>query len=180
MDKGYIYDEETRLYYLKTRYYDPEIGRFISPDSIDYQSPESINGLNLYAYCGNDPINMVDPTGHIAFFVVTAIIGAIIGFGLAAYKDYKEDGVWFSGSAGSYIGYTLGGAVIGAIAGLLSSAALVGRLTASCGAVKSGVVTLYNMIKFGGLGAASCMIYDNLKKSVHYTTHVFGQVENYL
>ena len=58
--KGYIYDEETRLYYLKTRYYDPEIGRFISPDSIDYQSPESINGLNLYAYCGNDPINMVD------------------------------------------------------------------------------------------------------------------------
>ena len=37
--KGYIYDEETRLYYLKTRYYDPEIGRFISPDSIDYQSP---------------------------------------------------------------------------------------------------------------------------------------------
>ena len=42
--KGYIYDEETRLYYLKTRYYDPE----------------SINGLNLYAYCGKDPINMVD------------------------------------------------------------------------------------------------------------------------
>lgn len=77
---------------------------------------------------------------------------------------YKEDGVWFSGSAGSYIGYTLGGDAIGAIAGLLSSAALVGRFTASCGAVKSGVVTLYNMIKFGGLGAVSCMIYDNLKK----------------
>lgn len=95
---------------------------------------------------------------------------------LAAYKD----SVWFNGSVVSYIGYTLGGAAIGAIAGLLSSAALVGRFTASCGVVNSGVVTLYNMIKFGGLGAASCMIYDNLKNSVHYTTHVFGQVENYL
>ena len=57
--KGYIYDEETRLYYLKTRYYDPEIGRFISPDSIDYQSPESINGLNLYAYAKNNPISFL-------------------------------------------------------------------------------------------------------------------------
>ena len=50
--KGYYYDVETSLYYLNTRYYDPEIGRFISPDSVDYLDPQSINGLNLYAYCG--------------------------------------------------------------------------------------------------------------------------------
>ena len=62
--KGYYYDVETSLYYLNTRYYDPEIGRFISPDSVDYLDPTTINGLNLYAYCGNDPVNYADPSGH--------------------------------------------------------------------------------------------------------------------
>ena len=46
------------------RYYNPEWGRWLSPDSIEYLDPQSINGLNLYAYCGNDPVNRFDPTGH--------------------------------------------------------------------------------------------------------------------
>ncbi|MCQ2798616.1 MAG: RHS repeat-associated core domain-containing protein [Bacilli bacterium] len=55
--KGYYYDVETGLYWLSSRYYDPEIGRFISPDSADYLDPTSINGLNLYAYCNNNLIH---------------------------------------------------------------------------------------------------------------------------
>lgn len=55
--KGYYYDDETGLYMMASRYYNPEWGRFISPDSIDYLDPESINGLNLYAYAGNNPVN---------------------------------------------------------------------------------------------------------------------------
>ena len=54
--RGYYYDEETGLYYLNSRYYDPETGRFISPDSLKYLEPETCNGLNLYAYCGNNPV----------------------------------------------------------------------------------------------------------------------------
>ena len=54
--RGYYYDTETGLYYLNSRYYDPETGRFISPDSLDYLEPETCNGLNLYAYCGNNPV----------------------------------------------------------------------------------------------------------------------------
>lgn len=49
-------DVETELYYCNYRYYKPEWGRWISPDSVDYLQPENINGLNLYAYCMNNPI----------------------------------------------------------------------------------------------------------------------------
>lgn len=55
--RGYYWDSEFNLYYLKSRYYDPEIGRFISPDSVEYINPSEIFGLNLYAYCYNNPIN---------------------------------------------------------------------------------------------------------------------------
>ena len=52
--RGYYYDEGTKLYYLNSRYYNPEWRRFISPDSTDYIDPETPNGLNLYCYCNNE------------------------------------------------------------------------------------------------------------------------------
>ncbi len=61
--RGYYYDADFGLYYLQTRYYDPETGRFISQDDYSYLAPETINGLNLYAYCNNNPVMNVDPTG---------------------------------------------------------------------------------------------------------------------
>lgn len=62
--RGYYYDVETGLFWLSSRYYSPELCRFISPDDVSYLDPQSVNGLNLYCYCGNDPINRVDPSGH--------------------------------------------------------------------------------------------------------------------
>ena len=66
--RGYYYDEETRLYYLNARYYDPEIGRFISPDSINnviFLAGCIQSELNSYMYCLNDPINFVDYGGYL-------------------------------------------------------------------------------------------------------------------
>ena len=74
--RGYYYDTETELYFLKTRYYDPEIGRFMTIDSIAYLNSNSINGLNLYAYCGNNPVMGIDPNG-------TSVLGVLAG--IAAY-----------------------------------------------------------------------------------------------
>ena len=121
--KGYYYDVETGLYWLYSRYYDPEIGRFISPDSVDYLDPTSINGLNLYAYSNNDPVNYCGPSGHFAIsaLIIGAIIGAAIGFGTAAYADYKEDNVWFNGKLQDYA-FEIGlGAITGAVGGGLGS-----------------------------------------------------------
>ncbi len=78
--RSYYYDIETGLYYLNSRYYDPEVGRFINADDISYLDPESINGLNLYAYCKNNPIMYADPSGHLAILIalgITALIATI-------------------------------------------------------------------------------------------------------
>ena len=99
------YDVETNLFLVSSCYYSPELCRWISPDSIEYLDPESINGLNLYAYCNNDPVNYYDHTGHSAIvigLIIGAIIGAGIGFGTVAYTDYQDDGQIFNGSVKWY------------------------------------------------------------------------------
>ena len=80
--RGYYYDTETGWFWLSSRYYSPELCRFISPDSVDYLDPSSINGLNLYSYCMNDPINYADPSGHIAISTLILCGLALVGMGL--------------------------------------------------------------------------------------------------
>ena len=57
-----LYDNNTQLYYLNSRYYDPETGRFINADAM--VSTDSLLGANLYAYCYNNPVNLCDPDGY--------------------------------------------------------------------------------------------------------------------
>jgi len=63
---GEYLDKETGLYYLRARYYNPYIGRFISEDSYWGEDDNPLS-LNLYTYCFNDPIRFIDPTGHSAY-----------------------------------------------------------------------------------------------------------------
>lgn len=60
--KGYYYDKETNLYYLESRYYDPETSRYLNADGYA-QTGQGLTGLNMYAYCGNNPVNRADPDG---------------------------------------------------------------------------------------------------------------------
>ena len=68
--RGYYFDEDMKLYYLQSRYYDPETGRFINADDVSYLDPESIHGLNLYTYCLNNPVMYIDETGHFVDFIL--------------------------------------------------------------------------------------------------------------
>ncbi|MGO4549245.1 RHS repeat domain-containing protein [Paenibacillus sp. 2TAB23] len=60
---GEVYDEETGLYYLRARYYDPSIGRFINEDTYEGEITNPLS-LNLYTYVENNPLRYIDPTGH--------------------------------------------------------------------------------------------------------------------
>ncbi len=141
--RGYYYDQETGLYFLQTRYYDPETGRFISQDDVTYLDPEHINGLNLYAYCCNNPVMNVDPTGtswwsrfwkSVAGAIVKIVVGvvAIAALGVASV---------LTGGAAAAI-FT--GAFIGAAAGGLSSSIIAistgQSLTEFANSFLSGVV----------------------------------------
>lgn len=121
--RSYYYDSDIGLYYLQTRYYDPETGRFINLDQIEYIDPEQLNGLNLYAYCLNNPVMGYDPMGTFWFTFLTSAIGALVGFvvGIVDYAlnndgefDWKEftvkavSGFASGATAGFILGITKG------------------------------------------------------------------------
>ncbi|UPA32283.1 RHS repeat-associated core domain-containing protein [Terrisporobacter glycolicus] len=93
---GAIYDVSTGLYYLNARYYDPKNGRFITRDTYRGEINEP-SSLHLYAYCANNPINYVDPSGHRRIKIrlkmpskktvkkvctIIAIVAGIVGFNM--------------------------------------------------------------------------------------------------
>jgi len=78
---GRRFDIETGLYYYRARYYNPYMGRFLQTDPVGYGA-----GMNLYAYCGNGPLNFVDPSG--LYFVDV---------------DIPLQTIWHQSSMGAYI-----------------------------------------------------------------------------
>ena len=62
--RGYYYDTITGFYYVSSRYYDPEIGRWLNADGELSEVGGNIRGYNVFVYCFNNPVNMDDPTGE--------------------------------------------------------------------------------------------------------------------
>ena len=88
--RSYVYDQETKLYYLSSRYYDPEVGRFINADAFT-STGQGILGNNMFAYCANNPVCRCDPSGW-AFTDIFAICYNDGGFPgiVSAISDGKE------------------------------------------------------------------------------------------
>jgi len=116
--RGYVYDTETALYYLQSRYYDPEMGRFINAD-IYVSTSQTVMGHNMFAYCGNNPVQNIDTKGE---FFFTAI-GSLTGFAGSALVATVNNIV--TGSNDDIITAGIYGAAGGAIAGAGVDAALV-------------------------------------------------------
>ncbi len=91
--RSYYYDNETGLYYLQSRYYDPEVGRFINADDVETAINSNILlSHNLFSYCFNSPVNMSDIYGYIPVWVVYAAAGAAL-FGGVTYVIGKALGI---------------------------------------------------------------------------------------
>ncbi len=166
---GQILDPESGLYYYGGRYYDAELGRFISPD-IFVQQPKDPQSLNRYSYVRNNPIMLVDPSGHFFIFddIIEAIIaivdfiaaklsiegvvkGVVIGLTLSAIQTKIFGGSW---GQNLLIG-GLGGGIIGSFAGPMFSALKGGALgglgaAAAVGAVGGTIVGGLKSVISGG------------------------------
>lgn len=114
---GQTLDEDTGLYYYGARYYDPELGRFIQADTI-VPSAANPQTLNRYAYCGNNPMKYVDPTGHLFGIDDAILIGIAVGAALGGASAAATGGNIGMGILTGAIGGLFGG--LGAWAGGLS------------------------------------------------------------
>ena len=130
--KGYYYDEELGMYYLNSRYYDPEVGRFISPDTTDIlEVQDDLYDKNLYAYCDNNSVMRIDSSGAVWHLAVGAVVGvatqfvADVGIGLATGSSFGE--VISSLSLVDYAAAAIGGAI--AASGIGFAGAVVANAT---------------------------------------------------
>jgi len=146
-------DDEAGLYYYGARYYDPFLGRFISPDSI-VPSPGDPQSLNRYSYCRNNPLNRIDPTGNFD----------IGDFFESLFSGFVGGVTFFLSGKNPVLAGMAAGAVKGAFSGDLKNVIVgagMGGLTAGLGGVAQGAL--------GDVGA-----YAMLAGSLGYSVHEDG------
>ena len=115
--RGYYYDSETKFYYLQSRYYDPLHGRFINADS-QFDQNAGFIGLNLFAYCANNPVALMDSSGKGIILALTLIgagiglvAGALVGDQAARSNGLTPDDEW------EYYKYVVLGGTVGCAVG---------------------------------------------------------------
>ncbi len=159
--RGYVYDQETGLYYLQTRYYNPTLGRFISADEFASTGQGQL-GNNMFAYCGNNPIVREDTFGNLWFTGLAALAGAAINVTttfIAAkatgqeytWKDAAVAGVAGAANAIPVWGPLVNGLVTGVYTGYMSiqNGATLGE-AALCGVV-AGVLNTASISNLANL-----------------------------
>ena len=158
--RGYVYDTETGLYYLTSRYYNPVWGRFINADTaaVVAASPDKANwDKNLFAYCDNDPVNRKDDGGEFWHIIAAgAINGAISAINNAVTQIHEK------GSDNFDWGQVFIAAAFGCANGVLTS----------CGVFSFGAVIALS----GVLGAAESVASDLRSNYTGEQSYSTGQI----
>lgn len=160
--RGYYYDTETALYYLQSRYYDPQVGRFINADDAGLLGANGdIASINLFAYCGNNPVDRRDVSGEFWDFVISGVLGAatnVVTTYIAAKatgQDYtlmdlgKNAAIGFA-NAIPYVGPIIAGVASGYHAWLASYQNGTSMQAAIICGIVSGVCTTLSISNLGG------------------------------
>ena len=172
--RGYYYDNETGLYYLNSRYYDPEIGRFVNADDTAYLGANgTIPSFNLFAYCENNPVNGYDPSGKLILtcIIVGAIVGAVAG---GVYGHYQAKKAGYSIEDGwKYLKYVLGYGAGGAAAGALIGWGVGAAATAIGATLTAGSSGTLGTVMYANWQQAEQAV-RNAYKAVKYTFTIPG------
>ena len=174
--RGYVYDEESGLYYLRNRYYNPELQRFINTD-FDISGQLDPLSHNIYTYCLNDPINRVDEDGTwslpnwakvaigtaliVGAAVVTVATAGMAGPVAAAVHCFAAGAA--AGAAKGAISGAIGGAVSGVIQNRIQTGSWKGSLQAAVDGAADGYLggAIGGFIT-GGLTSKACFIAGTL------------------
>jgi RHS repeat-associated protein len=136
-------DTATGLYYYKARYYDPDTGRFITPDSI-VPDPENTQAYNRYMYVEGNPVAYADFTGHWSVGGFFKKVGRAVLYGVAGAAMGAIGGAFYGAIAGGIAGFVAGG-IPGMIAGAAAGAAIGAVVGATIGGI-NGLLAGYNDI----------------------------------
>ena len=175
--RGYVYDEETGLYYLRNRYYDPELQRFINTD-FDISGDLDPLSHNIYTYALNDPINRTDEDGAWSLpnwakvaigtaLVVAAAAVSVATAGAAAGPAIVAVHCFATGAAIGAAKGAISGAVGGAVTGVISNRIRTGSWKSSVQAAVNGAADGYlggaiGGFITGGLTSKACFVAGTL------------------
>jgi len=166
--RGYVYDRETGLYYLQSRYYNPTIGRFINADT--YASTgHDIVGHNMFVYCQNNPTMYRDPNGQFSLLVIGVLAaftigGVIVGalsnekLGPTSDENKSQETEDSSLTAGDRVGNALIGGLLGLAVGgaVVSVGGAIGTVAVGSGTTQIALFGATGMQTF----AIGALAYD--------------------
>ena len=162
--RGYVYDRETGLYYVQSRYYNPEIGRWLNADIPDVLTvtPNALTDKNLFAYCDNNPVVRSDYGGEFWNVVIGAVIGGAVSLVSSIVSEAIEGDFTWKDVGQIAISTAIGVAEGAAIAACPAASVAISAVASAADTAINGIIdgdsageVITNLLASGVIGAVA-------------------------